>query len=248
MTYCIAIRIETGLIFCSDSRTNAGADKVSIYGKLHQFLEHHSHRIVLLAAGNLSTSQAVIAEIRRDIEGDDSKIYQTHDIREIADYIGELSIKTQQKYTNGREPDFKTEATFILGGTIEGGEHELYMIYPEGNYITISGQHPFLQIGETKYGKPILDRIIRKDTLPEIAMRCALVSMDSTMASNATVGPPIELLYVPADSCQEPYYQSFQDDDNYLVVLRRSWDKNIQDAFNNLPAVTKNGGSDLLNT
>ena len=112
------------------------------------------------------------------------------------------------------------------------------MIYPEGNHITSSEQYPFLQIGETKYGKPILDRIIRPDTPHEIAMRCALVSMDSTMRSNATVGPPIELLYYKADSLADPAeYCKFEDNDDYLVSLRRSWDDNIHTAFSELPSL-----------
>ncbi len=114
------------------------------------------------------------------------------------------------------------------------------MIYPEGNHITGSEQFPFLQIGEAKYGKPILDRIIRPDTPHETAMRCALVSMDSTMRSNATVGPPIELLFYAADSLQEPaLYAKLEEIDPYLVKLRKSWDDNIRSAFNKLPSLAE---------
>jgi putative proteasome-type protease len=193
MTYCLAIALEEGLVFCSDSRTNAGADRVSTYSKMHRF-EAEDRQLVLLTAGNLATSQAVVSQMQRDAEnGVEGNYTQADYVSEVADYIGKLSLAEQGKYANaGPTAGFNAEATFILGGQIGHHAPELYLIYPEGNHITVSGEHPFLQIGETKYGKPILDRIIRKDTEPHTAMRCALVSVDSTMRSNATVGPPIE--------------------------------------------------------
>lgn len=195
---------------------------------------------MLMTAGNLATSQAVLAQLERDLNEDaEFNIGKAAYVSEIADYIGELSIREQTKYSRGG-PDagFNADATFILGGQIKGLATELYMIYPEGNHITASEQYPFLQIGETKYGKPILDRIIRPNTDPETAMRCALVSIDSTMRSNATVGPPIELLFYKTDSLTEPTkYYKFQDNHPYLVKLRKSWDENIRKAFDLLPTL-----------
>ncbi len=240
MTYCIGIRLKEGLVFCSDSRTNAGPDRVSTYGKLHRFSFRGERQLVLMTAGNLATSQAVVAQIERDLREDaDFNVAKAQYVSDIADYVGKLGLHEQNKYANGGPgAGFNAEATFILGGQIKGQPTEMYMVYPEGNHITVSEQYPFLQIGETKYGKPILDRIIRPDTDHETAMRCALVSMDSTMRSNATVGPPIELLYYAADSLSEhAEYCKFEENDEYLVSLRRSWDDNIRKAFNDLPSL-----------
>lgn len=241
MTYCLAIKLEEGLVFCSDSRTNAGADRVSTYGKMHRFAVPFDRSLVVLSAGNLATSQAVLAQIQRDLEEQvEFNIFNARYISDIADYIGELSLKEQAKFANpsGETAGFNAAATFIIGGQIKGHGTELYLIYPEGNHITASSQYPYLQIGETKYGKPILDRIVRSDTDYETAMRCALVSLDSTMRSNATVGPPIECLFYKTDSLQpHQQYCKLEEDSEYLAKLRRSWDDNITEAFQKLPSL-----------
>ena len=238
MTYCLAIKIQEGLVFCSDSRTNAGPDQVSTFSKLHRFDSDDQRQLVILSAGNLATTQAVVDEIKRDLrEKADVNLDNCNYLSDIADYVGRLSLEVQNKYAPaGEEAGFNAEATFILGGQIVGEEQELYLIYPEGNHIRVSSQHPYLQIGETKYGKPILDRIIEPETLKEVAMRCALVSMDSTMRSNATVGPPIELLYLPEGMSPGIYHQLEQDSD-YLIDLREAWNEKIVEAFNELPSL-----------
>ena len=242
MTYCVGIRLKQGLVFCSDSRTNAGPDRVSTYSKLHRLSVPGDRQLMLMTAGNLATSQAVVTQIERDLAEDaEFSVAKAQYISDIADYIGELVVKEQQKHSGGGPgAGFNAEATFILGGQIKGQATALYMIYPEGNHITASEQFPYLQIGEAKYGKPILDRIVRPETDHETAMRCALVSMDSTMRSNATVGPPIELLFYPADSLERPArYTTFEENDSYLVELRKAWDDNIRQAFDELPSINK---------
>lgn len=197
---------------------------------------------MLMTAGNLATSQAVVAQIERDLADDAAfNVSNAQYVSDIADYVGELGVKAQQKYTaSGPSAGFNAEATYIVGGQIKGQRTELYMVYPEGNHITASEQYPFLQIGETKYGKPILDRIIRPETDPETAMRCALVSMDSTMRSNATVGPPIELLFYQANSLEGPArYNTFEENNPYLMELREAWDENIRRGFDDLPSLNK---------
>ena len=241
MTYCLAIKLDEGLVFCSDSRTNAGPDQVSTYSKMHRFSVAEDRQLVILTAGNLATSQAVVDQIGWDIQSDSTFNFgKAAHIAEVADYVGLLSREQQKKYVDEDTPKlgYKPQASFIVGGQIKGSPPELYLVYPEGNHIRTSEQHPFLQIGETKYGKPILDRVIRQTSSHEIAMRCALVSMDSTMASNATVGPPVELLYYRTDSLSKPakYYQ-FDDSDPYWVLLRESWDEKIQESFSQLPPV-----------
>ena len=243
MTYCLAIKLDEGLFFCSDSRTNAGADQVSSYSKLHRFSMPGDRQLVILTAGNLATTQAVIERLDRDLRGDaDYNFAKAEQISDMADYIGRISIEEQKKFVDGESPKagFKPEASFIVGGQIKGNPTELYLIYPQGNHIRCSDEHPFLQIGETKYGKPILDRIIRPETPHEVAMRCALVSMDSTMRSNATVGPPIELLFYQVDTLQDPAkYYKLVEDDEYWMLLRKSWDQKIIESFDELPTISE---------
>lgn len=242
MTYCLAIALDEGLVFCSDSRTNAGPDRVSTYSKMHRFAVPYDRSLVLLSAGNLATSQAVVARIERDLEEDaEFNIMKARYVADVADYVGQISVQEQAKHASDDAPGagFNASATFILGGQIKGQQQELYLVYPEGNHITVSQDHPYLQIGETKYGKPILDRIIFNDTPFETAMRCALVSLDSTIRSNATVGPPVECLFYQSDSLQ-PYahYIKLEDQHPYLAELRQSWDENIRIAFEKLPTLT----------
>ena len=242
MTYCLAIALEEGLVFCSDSRTNAGPDRVSTYSKMHRFSIPYDRSLVLLTAGNLATSQAVVSQIQRDLEeAADFNIMKAKYVSDIADYVGDISLAEQAKYAKKGGPNagFNATATFILGGQIKGHPPELYMIYPEGNHITASDLYPYLQIGETKYGKPILDRIIRRDTPFETAMRCALVSVDSTMRSNATVGPPLECLFYRRDSIQpHERYCKLEENHPYLTELRESWDDSIRTAFDKLPSLS----------
>jgi len=242
MTYCLAIALDEGLVFCSDSRTNAGPDRVSTYSKMHRFSVPGDRSLVILTAGNLATSQAVIAQLQRDLEENaEFNIFNARYVSDVADYLGTLSLAEQDKYAKKGGPNagFNATASFIIGGQIKGHEQELYMVYPEGNHITASDLYPYLQIGETKYGKPILDRIIRPDTPVETAMRCALVSIDSTMRSNATVGPPLECLFYRRGSL-EPQARYFKLEENhpYLAQLRQSWDDNIRSAFEELPSLS----------
>ena len=230
MTYCLAIQLDEGLVFCSDSRTNAGADRVSTYSKMHRFAVQGDRSLILLTAGNLATSQAVVSQIQRDFE--ENAEFNISD----AKYVSE-------KYRRPGGPDaegFNASASFILGGQVRGQHSELYLIYPEGNYITASEQHPYLQIGETKYGKPILDRIIQPNTSPEIAMRCGLLSIDSTMRSNATVGPPLECLFYRNDSLDGfQHYCKLEENHPYLTRIRQTWDESIRSAFQQLPSLTE---------
>lgn len=244
MTYCLAIKLNEGLVFCSDSRTNAGADRVSTYSKMHRFCVEGDRFLTLLTAGNLATSQAVVAQIKRDLdEGSGFNISEARYVSDIAEYVGKLSVGEQEKYgqTAGQGAEiFDAGASFILGGQIAGRPSALFLIYPEGNYISAPDQHPYLQIGETKYGKPILDRIILPTTSAEVAMRCGLLSLDSTMRSNATVGPPLECLFYREDSLKvfEQYY-TLHANHPYLQTVRETWDKNIRIAFEKLPQINE---------
>lgn len=240
MTYCLAIKLTEGLVFCSDSRTNAGADRVSVYSKMHRFSVPNERQIVLLCSGNLATTQAVATRINRDVAEDQiGNISMLKHMSDVADYVGRISREIQIKYSGGGAlGGFTPEANFLLGGQIRGEPPEIFEIYSEGNHIQPSDRHPFLQIGETKYGKPILDRILEPSTPQEIAMRCALVSMDSTIRSSATVGPPVELLFLERDRLDAPArYHSFERNDDYLVKLRDAWNESVVNAFNELPSL-----------
>lgn len=238
MTYCLAISVDEGLVFASDSRTNAGLDQVRTYRKMHTFQWPGDRVFVLLSAGNLATTQAVARALQRDLEDEaECSLTTVERMDEAAEYLGAINVERQKHGNRGgmEASQVSLEATFILGGQIGGGEPELYLVYPQGNFITVSEGQSFFQIGETKYGKPILDRIVAPELPLTSAARCALVSIDSTMRSNLTVGPPLDLLLYRRDSLRLPEPASFQQDDPYLVQIRESWNDGVKRLFNELP-------------
>lgn len=236
MTYCVAISVDAGLVLASDSRTNAGVDQVSTYSKMHSFGQPGNWVVTLLSAGNLATTQAVIRRVRRDIDNKAaSSLAKFKRMPEAAEYIGELSLSEQRKHRKSADESFNPEANFIVAGQYIDQPAQIYHVYPEGNYIRASRQTPYLQIGESKYGKPILDRIIQGDVDLETAARCALVSMDSTMRSNLSVGPPIEMLIYQLDSLTAGERYELDEDDPYLRTLRQAWEQELKLAFAKLP-------------
>ena len=238
MTYCLAAAVNDGLVFVSDSRTNAGADQVSTYSKMHRWGMDGECQFVLLSAGNLATTQSVLNRVQRDIaERAEESLANVRYMSDAAAYIGKLNKSERERHISPDDINagFNPAATFILGGQIRGESPQLFMVYPEGNYISVSSITPFLQIGENKYGKPILDRVIDRETSLEDAARCALVSMDSTMQSNVTVGPPVEMLIYEKDSLTQKRYMRFDEHHPYYFELRTKWADNIRTAFNTLP-------------
>jgi len=235
MTYCVAISLNSGLVFLSDSRTNAGVDSVSTYSKMHKFSNPGERQFIILSSGNLATTQGVIAQIKRDIsQSTPTNLMTVPHMADAADYLGELSRVHQEKLTGGGHT---YEASFIIGGQIRGSAPAIFMVYPQGNHITTSGNTVYMQIGESKYGKPVLDRILSPEISLETASLCALVSMDSTMRSNITVGPPIELTIYHRDSLTPGNYYIYEEGSEYLRELKKSWDRNLKEAFNRLPQV-----------
>ena len=239
MTYCVAISLDAGLVFASDSRTNAGVDQVSTYSKMHLF-PGPGRQFVLLSAGNLATTQAVLAQLRRDRESEsDDSLDSARDMAEAAEYLGRVSRSQEDKHSEAvAKAGFSADATFIIGGQIEREPPQIYLVYPQGNYITTSQRTRFLQVGETKYGKAILDRIVKPEMSLEDAALCALVSVDSTMRSNAGVGPPVELLTYKPDTFRPGEYLSLAEDDPYLLTIKKSWNAKITQAFRELPGLT----------
>lgn len=223
-------------MLASDSRTHAGVDQVSIYSKMHAFGGDGNWMITLLSAGNLATTQAVVRHLRRDIEQDAGRhLGKLQRLAEAAEYVGEISVAEQARRAQVAEESFKPGASFIVAGQYQNQPHQIFLVYPEGNYIRASLQNPFLQIGESKYGKPILDRIIEPGVDLEIAARSAMVSMDSTMRSNLSVGPPIELQIYRTGSFTTGEHFEFEENNAYLVELRQAWERELKQSFARLP-------------
>jgi putative proteasome-type protease len=237
MTYCLAACVDAGLVFVSDSRTNAGIDQLGVHGKMHPFVDLDDRFFTLLSAGNLATSQAVVARLNRDIkEGAETSLATVSRMRDAADYVGDVNREVVGRYAQG-DPDDKFEPTadFIFGGQIGNQPQALFRIYPQGNYFSSTTLVPFLQIGEMKYGRPILDRIVQMQTSLETVALCGLVSMDSTMRSNASVGPPIEVMMYRAGAKAPPIHIVYGEDHPYLRTIRESWAANLRQAFDALP-------------
>jgi len=234
MTYCLAIKVDDGLVFAADTRTSAGVDDVRTYNKLHRF-EHDGHgSFVILSAGNLATTQWILNQIRRDFDTPAAPVSlkSVKHMYEAAEYLGSLSVRAQREsvvQSQFNSGGFAT--TLILGGQLLGEEPALYLIYPEGNCISVSPETPYLPIGAHKYGKPILDRIIRPHTSLEDAARCALVSLDSTIKSNLTVGPPLDLVILARDALTVTHQLRLDLDTPYFASLRKAWGEELERVF-----------------
>ena len=238
MTYCLAIATDEGVVFASDSRTNAGVDYVSTFSKMHTFGVEGERQIVLLTAGNLATSQAVVHLIRRDIDKQaPTHLLNVEYLFEAARYIGALSQQVQGEHAEAVSGGgFDVSASFIIGGQIAGQEPQIFLVYPQGNYISAGEETPYLQIGESKYGKPILDRLHMVSHLSlEDAARFALLSIDSTMRSNLTVGPPIDLLLYRLDALTVDHRLRYKANSPYYAALRKSWNDSLVKTFGVLP-------------
>lgn len=249
MTYCLAFLLDAGLVFASDSRTNAGVDYISSYSKMHVFKPAPDRIFVIMAAGNLGTTQAVLNRIRRDIDEHHTAagglpperkgppdFIQARYLFEVADYIGTLSVSVQRNYHHSlREAGATGEASFILGGQIAGQPHGLYLIYPQGNAIMATKETPFLQIGESKYGKPPLDYIGHHGMTLEDAARLCLVSQVVTRRSNLTVGPPFEVAMIPRDSLEVSRRMRLQKDSLLITRTMETWARSMQDTLARLP-------------
>ena len=197
MTYCVGLKINEGLVFMSDTLTNAGVDNINRNRKMENWSVRNYRSIVLLTSGNLATSQAAISTINEQIdqsELEDRNILKAPSMFKVAKIVGKILREITSEYTiEGQKSDNQYHSTFILGGQIKGSEPKLFLIYPEGNFIEVSDENPFFQIGETKYGRPILVSAFEKDMTFEDAIKLLMVSFDSTMKSNLSVGPPLDI-------------------------------------------------------
>lgn len=237
MTYCVAMRLRAGLLFASDTRTNAGVDHVASFRKMYQFQIPHQREIVVLTAGNLATTQSVMSLLNARLQGEGEHLLNVPSLYDAAVLLGrtlkEVIARDSESGTLNPHVDFG--ANFLLGGQIQGEGPRLFHIYPQGNFIEATRDTPYFQIGEAKYGKPILDRVLDYDTPRDEAIKCTLISFDSTMRSNLSVGAPLDLFWHPRDdfSAREP--TRLAEHDPYLAGLREQWGRGLRQAFATLP-------------
>ncbi len=237
MTYCLAMKLDAGLVFAADTRTSAGVDYVTAYGKVHLFTPDADRIFVLLSAGNLAITQELVDLLRQDLaDGRSPGLASVRYMSGAAQYVGSVSVQVQNRHREalGRA-GISGDVSLILGGQIRGGAHDIYLIYPQGNYIHASRQTPYLQIGESKYGKPMLDRVLHTDTTLEDGARLALVSLDATMRSNVSVGPPFDLAIYPRDAFALARNERIQVDSDFYRGFRAAWQDGIEAAFRGLP-------------
>ena len=235
MTYCVGIKTNEGVVLASDSRTNAGLDNVNIYSKMMTY-DVGDRTIIIVTSGNLATSQAVFKSLENDIKEKDSSLSLNtcKDFEQIASYIGKLNVKHSSP--NGVNTDsLVLGSTFIIGGQIKGQQLELYMVYPQGNYIRPADSKPYLVIGEVKYGKPILDRVITPNVSIGDASRCALISMDSTLKSDLTVGPPIDIAVYKKDEKKISYLKCLNTSDDDYAKVCNQWSDKVLQVFDTFP-------------
>jgi putative proteasome-type protease len=239
MTYCLGIVTRFGLVMAADSRTNAGVDYISTHQKLFNFSVAGDRVLLLCTSGNLSITQGAMALLKRDISTQaEVNLHTLPTLYEVARYIGSKLRQIQEQERPWLERDkIDYHCNILLGGQIQGESPTLYQIYSQGNFIQASPAAPFLQIGETKYGKPILDRILTQDTPLAAAAKCALLSIDSTMKSNISVGPPINLIMYEADSFQIRYELQLDRGAPYLSKIRELWEISLNQAFDRMPSV-----------
>ncbi len=239
MTYCLGIVTQHGLVMASDSRTNAGVDYISTYQKLFDFSVPAQRVIVICTSGNLSITQAVINLLQQDLKQQESEnLHTVPTLYDAARYVGTKMRQIQQQERSWLEKDgIDFKCTLLLGGQVRGEATGLYMIYSQGNFIQATPETPFLQIGETKYGKPILDRTLNFGVPLEEAAKGALLSIDSTMKSNISVGPPIDLIMYETHSLCIRHRLRLCPGDPYLEQIRKQWEISLRQAFEQMPSI-----------
>jgi putative proteasome-type protease len=238
MTYCVGLLVDTGLVMLSDSRTNAGVDQINIFRKMATFQQQDDRVLVLLSSGNLAITQAVVNLLHEVPDDSDQppRIYRAKNMFSVARVIGDAVREIHARDAEMlKEQGHEFNANFILGGQVHGEEPRLFHIYSAGNFIESSIDTPYFQIGESKYGKPIIDRVISRSSSLAQAAKCALVSMDSTIRSNLTVGPPLDLAIIRRDEFRLATHISIDLENDYFKMIRTRWGFALQEVFSELP-------------
>lgn len=237
MTYCLGIVTDDGLVMASDSRTNAGFDQVNVCRKMHYFVQPGERVFVLLSSGSLSISQSVNTLLRSEFDRGEGLAKATS-LYQAARIVGDCVRRISDIDRAALERDqFNFNVNLLLGGQVKGEVPGLYLIYPQGNPLRATEDSPYLQLGECKYGRPILDRGIEAATSLEVAAKYALLSFDATIRSNVTVGPPIEILLYRKDSLSLDQYRRFAASDQDLMIIHSSWEQSLRRAVEQLPEI-----------
>jgi putative proteasome-type protease len=239
MTYCVGMRLNDGLVFLSDSRTNAGVDQISTFRKMTVF-EHSGERLmVLLSAGNLAITQSVQQIVCERLAPDRISVWNAGGMLEAVRVVGDAVREVHGRDAVAmKEAGIEFTCSFIFGGQIRGEAMRLFHVYAAGNFIEATPENPYFQIGESKYGKPIIDRVLSPSTSLGEAAKCALVSMDSTLRSNISVGLPLDLLVYEADRLRVTKFVQIDQDNAYMQMIRNTWGARLRQVFSEIPDPT----------
>ena len=238
MTYCLGIVTDDGLVMASDSRSNAGFDQVNVCRKMHTFVQRGERIFVILSSGSLSISQSVITLLRSDFDTGEG-LAKAESLYQAARIVGDCVRRVSDVDRAALERDqYSFNVHLLLGGQVRNDEPpSLYLIYPQGNPLRATEDSPYLQLGECKYGRPILDRGVESQTSLEVAAKYALLSFDATIRSNVTVGPPVEIVLYRKDTFELTQYRRFSASDADLNVIHASWETSLRRAVEQLPEI-----------
>lgn len=236
MTYCVGMLVDAGMVFLADSRTNAGVDQISTFRKVTVFERPGDRVLVLLSTGNLAISQALVSIVRERNENGATSIYQASNMFEAAREIGDALREVHRRDAEAlKEHSIEFNASFIFGGQIGTEPPRMFCIYAAGNFIEATLDTPYFQIGESKYGKPILDRVITRSSSLAQAAKCGLISMDSTIRSNLSVGLPLDLVCIRRDALRVHSHVNITEEHDYFRMIRTRWSESLRHAFHELP-------------
>lgn len=237
MTYCVGVLLDQGLVLASDTRTNAGVDQVAIFPKMHLFEIPGERLIALMTAGNLALTQSIVGRLREAVNKNEGiHLNNVSSLFEAASLVGDqvrYAFEKDGEHLKNHHADF--QVSIIVAGQIKGEKPRLFTVYNAGNFIETSAETPYFQIGEIKYGKPIIDRVIRHDTKLMDAVKCILISFDSTIRSNISVAAPIDLVMYETDSFRTTLRQRVCENDPYYSTIRTGWSDGLKTVFKELP-------------
>jgi putative proteasome-type protease len=235
MTYCVGLLLNDGMVLLSDTRTNAGLDNISTYRKMFVFEDPGERVIAIMTAGSLSVTQTTMARLREAIEDPESdettSIMKAPTILKVAEMVGNMLARVREDIDEKLSAMQGVTASMIVAGQRKGGAMRLVLIYPEGNFIEATEDTPFLQIGEHKYGKPILDRVVKPSTSLADAQKAVLLSMDSTLRSNLSVGMPLDLCVIERDACRITNKRRIEAGDEQFRAMSEAWSRALRDGF-----------------
>ena len=238
MTYCVGFLLEEGMVFAADTRTNAGVDQVAIVPKMHVFEVKNERVIVLMTAGNLAITQSVVNALKLKLnDSENTHLNNVGSLFEAASLVGDelrATFARDGAYLKNHDIDFS--ASILIGGQIKGEIPRLFNVYAAGNFIEVGQETPYFQIGETKYGKPIIDRVVKYKTDMMDAVKCLLISFDSTIRSNVSVAAPIDLLIYRTNSLHADCKQRITESDPYYSTVRQGWGTGLKQVFSSLPS------------